>query len=232
MERLREADRLESVGNNAQLRALSRRLSRVRAHERLGRHWIGGFADKKLYVVQTTSEGHPALHADDDRPRRPRARPDVRLRHDCLRRRAVGPALDHDRHLRVPLALARQRLLTATFPYYELKDQERGRRAASSTSATEHEGRGSRRHRPARHAEVDRQRRAAGRGGARRPARRSTRRSRGSPGPFVVEATIPTPVDWRAERRHGRLRRVPSDDGSYVDRMLEALRRTRSSSWR
>ena len=27
---------------------------------------------------------------------------------------------------RVPLALARQRLLTATFPYYELKDEARG----------------------------------------------------------------------------------------------------------
>ena len=27
---------------------------------------------------------------------------------------------------RVPLALARQRLLTATFPYYELKDPDKG----------------------------------------------------------------------------------------------------------
>ena len=34
----------------------------------------------------------------DHRPRRPRPRPDLRLRHDRLRRRAVGPALDHDRH--------------------------------------------------------------------------------------------------------------------------------------
>ena len=37
---------------------------------------------------------------------------------------------------RVPLALARQRLLTATFPYYELQDETAGPAAASSTSAS------------------------------------------------------------------------------------------------
>ena len=72
---------------------------------------------------------------------------------------------------RVPLALARQRLLTATFPYYELQDDDRGPGSWVRLQAqAEHEGRGGRRDRPARHAQVDRERRAAGRGGARRPA--------------------------------------------------------------
>ncbi len=93
---------------------------------------------------------------------------------------------------RVPLALARQRLLTATFPYYELQDsQPRPGRRLRLQAAAELEGRGGRRDRPARHAQVDRERRAARRGGARRPAggrledhaghravRRSRRRSR------------------------------------------------------
>ena len=45
---------------------------------------IGGFGDDKIYVVQTSHRSHRALHPDDHRPRRPRARPDLRLRHDGL----------------------------------------------------------------------------------------------------------------------------------------------------
>ena len=56
-------------------------------------------SDPKLYVVQTLRQSRPALHPDDHRPWRPRARPDLRLRHDRLRRRAMGPPLDHHRHL-------------------------------------------------------------------------------------------------------------------------------------
>ena len=39
-----------------------------------------------------------ALHPHGHRPRRPRARSDLRLRHHRLCRRAMGPALDHHRH--------------------------------------------------------------------------------------------------------------------------------------
>ena len=39
------------------------------------------------------------MRADDDRSRRPRSRSDLRFGYDRLRRRAVGPPLDHDRHL-------------------------------------------------------------------------------------------------------------------------------------
>ena len=58
----------------------------------------GGFGDDKIYVVQTEHQGHRAMHADVHRPGRPRARPDMWLRHDRVRRRAVGAALDHDRY--------------------------------------------------------------------------------------------------------------------------------------
>ena len=60
---------------------------------------------------------------------------------------------------RVPLALARQRLLTATFPYYELKDHAVwpvGRLRLQAQA--EPQGRGSRRAGAAHHAEVHRQR--------------------------------------------------------------------------
>jgi adenine-specific DNA-methyltransferase len=42
-------------------------------------------------------------------------------------------------------------------------------------------------------------------------------------GPFVVEATIPTPVEGEDEEGDGG--GGPPEDGSYLDRMLEALRR-------
>ena len=127
---------------------------------------------------------------------------------------------------RVPLALARQRLLTATFPYYELQDPERGPGGGFVYKRKpEHEGRGGRRDRPARHAQVDRERRAAGRGGARRPAggrhedhagqrarsssRRRSRRRSTSTATASEDSGVP-------------------EDASYVDRMLEALRRNPS----
>ena len=46
-------------------------------------------------------------------------------------------------------------------------------------------------------------------------------------GPFVVEATIPTPVDYEGDGIEDS--GVPEDAG-YLDRMLETLRRSPSSS--
>ncbi len=126
---------------------------------------------------------------------------------------------------RVPLALARQRLLTATFPYYELKDESRG---------------------PAGGFEYKRKQNAKGEevGGivphitlksianneppeeevlVDRPEIKSgiTRVT----GPFTLEATIPTPVDWEADG--------VEDSGvaqepiiNYIERMLEIVRRS------
>lgn len=126
---------------------------------------------------------------------------------------------------RVPLALARQRLLTAMFPYYELQDDGRG---------------------PAGGFVYKRRRNQNGKevGGVvphvtlksianEQPApeevlvdrpevyNKITRVS----GPFVVEATIPTPVDFEGDGIEDS--GVP-EDTAYVDRMIEALRRNAS----
>jgi adenine-specific DNA-methyltransferase len=123
---------------------------------------------------------------------------------------------------RVPLALARQRLLTATFPYYELQDDARGPGAGfvykrrqnqkgeevggiiphvTLKSIANDEP-------PAEEVLVDRP----------EVDKKITRVS----GPFVVEATIPTPVDIDGD---GEDDSGVAEDAGYVDRMLEALRR-------
>jgi adenine-specific DNA-methyltransferase len=123
---------------------------------------------------------------------------------------------------RVPLALARQRILTATFPYYELQDAGRGPAGGfgykRKQNAKGDEVGGIVPHvtlksiandePPAEEVLVD------------RPEidNKITRVS----GPFVVEATIPTPVDVDGDGNEDS--GEPADEG-YVDRMLEALRR-------
>jgi len=125
---------------------------------------------------------------------------------------------------RVPLALARQRLLTATFPYYQLQDDKRGpvggfvyvrkqnnkgeevggivphvtlKSLANNEPAPEE-------------VLVD------------RPEADSkiTRVS----GPFCVEATIPTPVDWEGDGVEDS--GAGEAYGSFVERMLEVLRQS------
>ena len=60
---------------------------------------VGFASDPKVYVVQTSCTGSTALHSHEHRPRRPCARPDLRIRQHRLRCRTMGSALDHDRHL-------------------------------------------------------------------------------------------------------------------------------------
>lgn len=123
---------------------------------------------------------------------------------------------------RVPLALTRQRLLTATFPYYELQDDARGPAAGFVYRRRQNrkgeEVGGIAPHvtlksiandePPAEEVLVDRP----------EVDKKITRVT----GPFVVEATIPTPVDLDGD---GEEDLGVAEDASYVDRMLEALRR-------
>ncbi|HEY6330601.1 MAG TPA: DNA methyltransferase, partial [Blastocatellia bacterium] len=126
---------------------------------------------------------------------------------------------------RVPLALARQRLLTATFPWYNLSDQTKGpsggfvfnRRRnpkgeelggivprVTLKSIADDEP-------PIEEVLVD------------RPDVKSgvTRVS----GPFWVEATIPTPIDWEGGIDGDEV--APAEDhATFADRLLEVLRRT------
>jgi adenine-specific DNA-methyltransferase len=127
---------------------------------------------------------------------------------------------------RVPLALARQRLLTATFSWYDLRDEKRGpvggfvfKRKQNNKgeevggivphvtlkSIANDEP-------PQEEVLVDRPEVKSG----------IVRVS----GPFVVEATIPTPVDWEGDGQEDSGAGAGQDHGSFVDRMLEVLRRS------
>jgi len=123
---------------------------------------------------------------------------------------------------RVPLALARQRLLTATFPYYGLQDPARGP-AAGFVYKRRQNNKGeeiggivphvtlksiANGEPPAEEVLVDRPEIDG----------KITRVT----GPFTFEATIPTPVDIDGDGSEDS--GLPQDEG-YVDRMLEALRR-------
>ncbi len=127
---------------------------------------------------------------------------------------------------RVPLALARQRLLTATFPFYELKDESRGpaggfvyKRKQNSKgeevggivphitlkSIAQNEP-------PEEKVLVDRPEELG----------KVTRVT----GPFTFEATIPTPVDWEGDGQEDSGAEAAQSYGSFVDRMLEVLRKS------
>ncbi|MFN0156352.1 MAG: site-specific DNA-methyltransferase [Gaiella sp.] len=124
---------------------------------------------------------------------------------------------------RVPVALARQRLLTATFPYYDLQDTARGP-AGGFTYRKRQNARGDEVGGIIPHVTL----RSVATGGlpledvvVDRPEV-DTKITRVT-GPFVVEATIPTPRDVD-EAAADEAQAAP--EGSYVDRMLEALRRS------
>ena len=125
---------------------------------------------------------------------------------------------------RVPLALSRQRLLTATFPYYELNDESRGP-AGGFVYKRKQNNKGeevggivphvtlksiANNEPPAEEVLVDRPEVTSG----------ITRVS----GPFCFEATIPTPVDWEGDGIEDS--GAGENYGSFVDRMLEVLRKS------
>lgn len=127
---------------------------------------------------------------------------------------------------RVPLALTRQRLLTSTFDWYELKDGERGpgggfiyRRRQNRKgeevggivphitlkSITNDE-------QPEEEVLVDRPEMTQG----------VVRVS----GPFTVEATIPTPVDWEGDGEEDSGTEDMDERMKFTDRMIEVLRKS------
>jgi adenine-specific DNA-methyltransferase len=126
---------------------------------------------------------------------------------------------------RVPLALARQRLLTATFPYYQLRDESRGPAGGfvyvrkQSQKGEEVGGivphvtlKSIANNEPAdEEVLVDR---PEVQGGITRVT-----------GPFCVEATIPTPVDWEGDGEEDS-GTGGEDHASFLDRMVEVLRKS------
>jgi adenine-specific DNA-methyltransferase len=126
---------------------------------------------------------------------------------------------------RVPLALTRQRLLTETFPWYELKDEARG--PASGFVYKEKQDKNgypvggivphitlrsiANAEEPNVEVLVDRPEEDPN----------TTRVT----GPFVVEATIPPPIDWDADGEQDAGVDIQKR-GAFVDRMLEVLRKS------
>jgi adenine-specific DNA-methyltransferase len=126
---------------------------------------------------------------------------------------------------RVPLALARQRLLTATYDWYELKDEPRGP-AGGFVYKRKQNNKGeevggivphvtlksiANDEPPAEEVLVDRP--------------ESDKSIVRVTGPFCFEATIPTPVDIDGDGVDDS-GRSPDEFGSYIERMLEVLRRS------
>ena len=180
------------TGNTPALRPLPRRLSGFPAHQHLGttrsvrasarpRSTSSRRTPKVIErcLLMTTDPGDLVLD------------PTCGSGTTAVRRRAVGPALDHDRHVsRVALALARTRLMAARFPYYLLADspgrRREGGRAHRPASPPDCQPIGRRcpqrlrlQARAARHAEVDRPEPGHQRGHDARG--RSTPRSPGTP---------------------------------------------------
>ncbi len=127
---------------------------------------------------------------------------------------------------RVPLALTRQRLLTATYDYYQLKDRERGP-ASGFVYKRRQNKKGedvggivphitlksiANNEPPDEEVLVD------------RPEINS--KIVRVTGPFAFEATIPTPVDWESDGIEDSGSQQAEEYGSFVERMIEVLRRS------
>lgn len=186
----------------------------------------GGFGDDKLYVVQTTSKVPARCMLMTTDPG------DLVLDPTCGSGTTAYVAEQWGRRWitidtsRVPLALARQRLLTATFDYYALKDEARGP-AGGFVYKRKQNKKGeevggivphvtlksiANDEPPDEEVLVDRPEKDG----------KIVRVS----GPFCVEATIPTPVDWDGDGQDDTSAEAAQDYGSFVERMIEVLRRS------
>jgi len=127
---------------------------------------------------------------------------------------------------RVPVALARQRVLTATFPYYELREPARGPSGGfvyerKRNNKGEEVG-GLVPHITLENFTTDepiQERIVLNRAEVDNKIVRVT-------GPFAVEATIPTPVDWEGDGVEDSGAESVQSYGSFVERMIEVLRRS------
>ncbi len=184
-----------------------------------------GFGDDRLYVVQTNPQIVKRCLMMTTRPG------DLVLDPTCGSGTTAFVAEQWGRRWitidtsRVPLALARQRLLTSTFPWYELQDEGRGP-ASGFVYAQRRNKKGvevggivthvtlnslAKDEPPEEVILVDRPE-------ANAKLLRVT-------GPFCFEATIPTPIDEESAAREDSTVEAGAH-GSFVDRMLGVLRQS------
>jgi adenine-specific DNA-methyltransferase len=186
----------------------------------------GSFTDPKVYVVQTNAKVIQRCMLMTTDPG------DLVLDPTCGSGSTAYVAEQWGRRWitcdtsRVPLALARQRLLTATFAYYELKDESRGP-AGGFVYERKQNNKGeevggivphltlrsiANDETPDEEVLVDKP----------EIINKTTRVT----GPFVVEGTIPTPIDWDNDGETDTGKKEQEDFSSFVDRMIEVLRRS------
>ena len=230
LERLASARRLEAYGSTLSYR----RYASDFPYQPMNNAWsdtlTGGFADDRLYVVQTNPKVIQRCLLMTTDPG------DLVLDPTCGSGTTAYVAEQWGRRWltcdtsRVPLALARQRLLTATFPWYKVKDG-----SEHPSSGFEYQRRQNRKGEevggivphvtlksiannepPEEEVLVDRP----------EEDKNVTRIT----GPFVFEATIPTPLDVDGAEKPETERAAeesPSEQaGSYAGRMLDILRRS------
>ena len=225
-EKLRAARRLEAYGVTLSYR----RYTDDFPYFPISNSWIdtasGGYGADKIYVVQTNQKVIQRCILMTTDPG------DLVLDPTCGSGTSAYVAEQWGRRWitidtsRVPLALARQRLLTATFSYYELKEPEHGP-AGGFVYKRKQNNKGeevggivphvtlksiANNEPPAEEVLVDRP----------EPVNAITRVS----GPFCLEATIPTPVDWEGDGIEDSGAPEAGEHGSFIDRMLEVLRRS------
>jgi adenine-specific DNA-methyltransferase len=222
-ERLQAANRLEAYGVTLSYRRYADDFPYFPVSNAWTDTASGGYGADKVYVVQTNQKVIQRCMLMVTQPG------DLILDPTCGSGTTAYVAEQWGRRWitvdtsRVPLALARQRLLTATFPYYELKDGERGP-AGGFVYSRKQNKKGeevggivphvtlksiANNEPPDEEVLVDRP----------ETVNSITRVT----GPFVVEATIPTPVDWEGD---GVEDSGVAETASFIDRMLEVLRRS------
>ncbi len=226
MQRLAEMGRLKPIGRSLMYRRFLEDFPVFPIANIWSDTKMTGFSDDKLYVVQTaaTTIQRCLLMTTDPG--------DLVLDPTCGSGTTAYVAEQWGRRWitidtsRVPLALARQRLLTATFSYYQLKDENRGP-AGGFVYVRKQNSKGeevggivphvtlksiANNEPPAEEVLVDRP----------ETDNKITRVA----GHFCVEATIPTPVDWEGDGKEDSGAGIAEDYGSFIDRMLEVLRKS------
>jgi adenine-specific DNA-methyltransferase len=225
LKRLALVDRLEAYGKTLSYRRFATDFPWYRLSNLWSDTVTGGYVEERYYVVQTNSKVAERCLLMTTDPG------DLVLDPTCGSGTTAYVAEQWGRRWitidtsRVPLALARQRLLTATYPYYQLKEEARGP-AGGFVYVRKRNSKGeeiggivphvtlksiANDEPPEEEVLVD------------RPEVESkiTRVS----GAFTLEATIPTPVDWEGDGLEDS-GLDPKSYASFLDRMLEVLRRS------
>ncbi len=226
MKRLIDADRIHAQGNNIWYK----RYRNDYAYRAVGDLWTdvktNAFGDPRYYVVQTATAAIQRCILMTTSPG------DLVLDPTCGSGTTAYVAERWGRRWlttdvsRVPLALARQRLLTATYPYYDLKDEARGP-AGGFVYKRKQNKKGeevggivphitlksiANDETPDEEVLVDRPETVSS----------LTRVT----GPFTVEAVIPTPVDAEQADEAEAVTPMLDESLSFSDRMLEVLRKS------